>query len=131
MAHLGLGRSRKLNLRFHRLGGGNAACLSVALSFLVHQDWTSHPLYPVKGNFPQSKMGAQTESDFVYRHSHSFVSLASRNPSNTSTVIQYAITNGSQVFIRESYNNYTLTETNNNLELFLGIALRPVSNAPT
>jgi hypothetical protein len=103
----------------------------LALTSSVPKGRTTYRLYPVKGNPAQSKMGAPAEPDLLYRHFHPLVSLASRNPSNTSTVLQYTITNKSQVFFLESYNNYTLTETKNNLKLFLGIALRPVSNAPT
>jgi hypothetical protein len=131
VAHLGLGRTHRLNLRFHILAGAVFGGLLCPITSLVNQDWIAMLSFPVRRNSHPPDKGTRIKRVFSCGNFHLLASLTSRNISNTIPALQYPIPNTSQAFFQKPYSIQTLRKTMNKLVPFLGIAMSAASLAPT
>jgi hypothetical protein len=131
LAHLVLGRIRKLHRRFHRFTAGIVVALLPSTPYLVTHEWPTDASDITNSHSGKLHMGAPTETCLSFQNSYRLIPFTSQKFSNTSTASRSAIPKESQGFFLEPYNNYKLAQTKKNLEPFLGIARRHISHAPT
>ena len=131
LTHLVLGRIRKLHRRFQRITAGIVVSLLPFIPGMLTHEWPTDSADITKSDSSNLQMGAPIEADFSFQNSRALIPLTSKKSSNSSTASLHAIPKEPQDFFREPYDNHTLPQTKNNLELFVCIALRQVGHAPT
>jgi hypothetical protein len=131
LTHLVLGRIRKLHRQFQRLTSGIVVILLLFISGIITHEWPAGASDITKSDCSKVQMGAPIETDFSFQSSRALIPFTSQKSSNTNTARQYVILAEPQDFFRETYDNLTLSQTENNLKPFLRIARRQIGHAPT